>query len=418
MAEHLTEQDIHLYRSEAGDRGDRQITAAHLAVCRSCLQRVLSSEHSVIAVNALTQAFLPGAGDESFHLSPAELKSYVAGSSAKADQIICESHLEICEQCDQELRRLSTAQPTERVVKFGSPWSSWGFLTPARVAAAVALIGLFSLAMFVWWQRSSNLTSPESVSNGTRQSGAADQHGSVAEVSPQPGNEVVASNPEVIATLKDNGREIRLDQEGKLSGLEDFDEASLKITKAALAGEGLAKPKVLEELSSPLIKLSGEPAQETFKIIGPAGRVISESNPTLSWQPLSGTAGYVVSIFDDNFERVGTSPPLVTTKWTVNLPLRWGQRYSWEVAATQNGKEIIAPVAPAPRAQFKLIEADKLNALSKLKLQKPASHLALGLTYARFGLVNEAEAEFGKLVKENPDSAPARRLLRTVQSWR
>jgi hypothetical protein len=57
-------------------------------------------------------------------------------------------------------------------------------------------------------------------------------------------------------------------------------------------------------------------------------------------------------------------------------------------------------------------------ALSKLKQHQPVSHLALGLTYARFGLVNEAEAEFRKLLNENPDSAIAKRLLRTVQNWR
>src|SRR6185436_9112431 len=112
MAEHLTEEQIHLYRTEAGDPGNRQTMAAHLAVCRPCLELVLSSEHSVVAVKTLTQAFFPAAGEEPFHLSTAELQSYVAGSSAKADQIICESHIEICEACADELRKLSTAQPT------------------------------------------------------------------------------------------------------------------------------------------------------------------------------------------------------------------------------------------------------------------------------------------------------------------
>lgn len=422
MAEHLTEQEIELYVRREGNPGNRQVTAEHLVVCQPCLQRVLDSEHSVLAVNALTEAFLPSVGDPPFHLSHAELKNYVAGSIAKADQIICESHIEICEQCDEELQLLSTArssQGAQRAQKFARPRSAWRFLTPARLAAAVALIGLLTLAALVWWQQSSRPTQQEAISNGAQEApGAALPPGSVAQATPQPGNESVASNPSVVASLNDNNREIRLDQEGKVTGLEDFDEPSQKMVKAALAGEGLAKPNVLDELSSPPIKLLAEaPGEHTFQIIGPAGRVITEARPTLRWRPLSGATSYVVSIFDNNFNRVALSPPLSKTNWSVDAPLRRGQNYSWEVAATKDGKEITAPVAPAPRAQFKLLEADKLSVLSKLKQQKRVSHLALGLMYARFGLVSEAEGEFRKLVKENPDSALAKKLLRTVQAW-
>ena len=119
-----------------------------------------------------------------------------------------------------------------------------------------------------------------------------------------------------------------------------------------------------------------------------------------------------------NFNRVAESPPLSKPTWRLAVPLQRGQTYSWEVTAVKDGEEITAPVAPAPRAQFRVLEADKLNALTKLKGQRPASHLALGLTYARLGLIPEAESEFRQLVKENPDSALAKKLLRTVQSWR
>ena len=416
MAEHLTEQEIHLYRSQAEDPGRRQITAAHLAVCPPCLERVLNSEHSMVAVNALTQSFFPAAGEEAFHLSPAELKSYVTGSSDTADQIVCESHLESCEQCDRELRRLSTVQPVSKI-QFGRQSSTSGFLTPMRLAAAIALIGIIALGALVWWQRSSRPDGRESVNKGAPVAPANDRSGPLAVLTPQPEN--VSSNPAVVASLKDNSREIRLNQEGKLSGLEGFDESSQKMVKGALAGEGLPKPKDLDELSSPPIQLLGEaPSENVFQLIGPMGKVITEQRPAFSWRPLSGATNYVVGIFDTNFNLVAHSSSLSTTRWTVDVPLQRGQIYSWEVTATKDGKEFKAPVAPAPSAQFRLIEEDKLNALSKLKQQKPASHLALGLMYARFGLVSDAEAEFRKLVKDNPDSAVAKRLLRTIQSWR
>lgn len=99
------------------------------------------------------------------------------------------------------------------------------------------------------------------------------------------------------------------------------------------------------------------------------------------------------------------------------MPLPRGRPYSWEVTATKDGTEIIAPIAPASSAEFKILEAEKVSALTKLKQQKPVSRLALGLMYARLGLVTEAEGEFRQLVKENPDSAMARKLLRTLQEW-
>jgi len=105
-------------------------------------------------------------------------------------------------------------------------------------------------------------------------------------------------------------------------------------------------------------------------------------------------------------DRVWTSPAL-----------RRGMIYSWEVVAVRNGQEVRSPVAPAPRAQFKILEAEKLLELTNLKKHKPISHLTLGLTFARFGLLVEAEGQLQILARENPNSPIATRLLRTVQEW-
>jgi hypothetical protein len=125
----------------------------------------------------------------------------------------------------------------------------------------------------------------------------------------------------------------------------------------------------------------------------------------------------VVTVFDKNFNRVAQSPPLSQTEWTLALPLARGGTFLWEVTTTVDGNTITVSAAPAPRAQFRVVEAEKLAALTKLQQQQPASHLALGLGYARLGLLNDGEREFRQLVNENPDSAIARKLLRTVQMW-
>ena len=422
IAEHLTEQEIELYRRRKVSPGDRRIIAAHLAVCEACLKRGVNSENAVLAFNALTEAFLPSVDEKPFHLSQAELKRFIAGAAAKADQIICESHIDICGQCSEELRLLTaavladTSEAKRRSLRwqFGRSWQAWGSFTPARVAVAIALFGFVVLAIVFWRQRSSVSTRDESVRNGSQVTPVAAPSN---QATPKL-DEAENSTRPIVAGLKDNDREIRLDQEGKLTGLEGFDESSQRLVKAALAGESLARPKVLDELSSPPIALLGEsPSEIAFQLISPLGRVITEQRPDLRWQALNGATSYVVSVFDGNFNRVAQSPPLSKPVWTLRVPLLRGHIYSWEVTAVKEGKEITTPAAPAPRAQFKVLEAEKLNTLKKLKGQKPESHLALGLTYARFGLVSDAEREFRQLVKGNPDSALAKKLQRTVQSW-
>lgn len=416
MAGHLTEQEIELYRRRETKHGDRRIIAGHLAVCDDCLRRVVDYEHSVVAFNALSEAFLPAVDEKPFHLSNAELARYSANVATSADRVICESHLEICEQCSEELGLLTAGHAAGQMKsKRRAGWlHAWG-LTPARVTVAIALLGFMVFAIVLWRQRSSVTPREESARTNSQ--------GQLASSSPLPSSSNPAtqtdnSDQSNLASLKDSDREIRLDQGGKLTGLDEFDESAQKMARAALAGEALAKPSVLDDLASPNIKLLGDsPSETAFQLIGPLGRTVTEQRPNLKWRELKGATSYVVSLFDNNFNRVAESPPLSKPTWRLAVPLQRGQTYSWEVTAVKDGKEITAPVAPAPRAQFRVLEADKLNALTKLKGQRPASHLALGLTYARLGLIPEAESEFRQLVKENPDSALAKRLLRTVQSW-
>src|SRR5262249_54086625 len=107
-----------------------------------------------------------------------------------------------------------------------------------------------------------------------------------------------------------------------------------------------------------------------------------------------------------------------STTWRGPVRLKSGQTYSWEVTALKDGEEITAPTAPAPRARFKVLPSAEFKQLIEARGREPRSHLALGIICAGMGLGNEAEAEFNALVRQNPDSALARRLLAEVKSWR
>jgi hypothetical protein len=138
----------------------------------------------------------------------------------------------------------------------------------------------------------------------------------------------------------------------------------------------------------------------------------------LRWRPLSGATSYTVTILDPSFSVVATSQPSQATTWTVSRKLERGRIYSWQVAAVKDGKEVISPTAPAPEARFKVLDREKAAELERLEKTHTNSHLALGVLYGQSGLLNDAEREFSALLRENPQSAVAQELLRSVRTAR
>jgi tetratricopeptide (TPR) repeat protein len=118
---------------------------------------------------------------------------------------------------------------------------------------------------------------------------------------------------------------------------------------------------------------------------------------------------------DSNFQVAAESAPTDANEWALPVPLGRGRNYYWQVTATlAGGEEVISPRTPAPRAKFRVLDAEAADELRRLEEAAPESHLARGVLYARAGLIEEAEAEFRKLVALNPRSPVARRLLRSV----
>jgi lipopolysaccharide biosynthesis regulator YciM len=62
-----------------------------------------------------------------------------------------------------------------------------------------------------------------------------------------------------------------------------------------------------------------------------------------------------------------------------------------------------------------VLDADAHDRLTRLEKAAPNSRLARGVAYAQAGLLDEAEAELQKLLKENPRSRVARDLLRSLR---
>jgi hypothetical protein len=429
MTDHLSETEVNLFRERTIGPAERERIDSHVAECDSCLRRILPSEDTALVYSELTEALLPDSADEPFHLSNAEIRAYANGSIDQADRVIFDSHLELCDQCSEAVRLLAASSPVESVSSSArqteipaqqfSPASSAAFrFTPARVAAGVLVAACLVLAFVVWLRWHARSDDQTVQKNGTQTPSSTPGSGSPTPAQAEAPKGPTSDQLAVALSLEDNGRKVQLDNSGKLFGLEDLPETSRSLVHGVLANKTFSKPEVLDKLTAPSITLMDPTAREnTFALLGPSGTVIATDRPNLRWQALAGASSYTVSVFDADFNRVTRSAPQTATHWT-SPALRRGMIYSWEVVAVRNGQEVRSPVAPAPRAQFKILEAEKLLELTNLKKHKPISHLTLGLTYARFGLLAEAEGQLQILARENPNSPVATRLLRTVQEWR
>ena len=425
MTDHLTETEVSLFRERALSPTERERIDVHVAECESCLSRILPSEDAALIYSELAEALLSDSTDEAFHLSNVDARAYADGLIDQADRVIFDSHLELCDQCSEAVQSLASplvesvapsgVQPEIPPPQFSPVWIGAFRFTPARAVAGVLVVAGLVLA-FVMWQRWHARAVDQTAQQTSSQTPSNTPSSSPAQTEATKGSN--SDQFAVVASLEDNGRKIQLDNSGKLIGLEELPEASRSLVRSVLANKTLSKPEVLDKLTGPSITLMDPTAREnTFGLLGPSGTVIATDHPNLRWQALAGATSYTVSVFDADFNRVTRSAPQTATQWT-SPALRRGMIYSWEVVAVRNGQEVRSPVAPAPRAQFKILEAEKLLELTNLKKHTPLSHLTLGLTYARFGLLAEAEGQLQILARENPNSPVATRLLRTVQEWR
>lgn len=143
-----------------------------------------------------------------------------------------------------------------------------------------------------------------------------------------------------------------------------------------------------------------------------------EDRPVFKWESLAGASSYRVYVMDSKGNQVVKSQELVPTEmqWTAKSSLRRGEIFSWVVTGVVDGKEIVSPAASAPEMKFAVLSVNDVQELNQIK--KTRSHLALGVFYAKAGLLTEAEREFLQLIQLNPQSQLPRKLLRSVRSLR
>jgi hypothetical protein len=216
----------------------------------------------------------------------------------------------------------------------------------------------------------------------------------------------------------DGGRQVGLDAAGRLFGI-NLPLPQQQAVEEALQTGQVAPPAGVTRLIGRRGRLAGSTNQERkFTVIRPVGTAVISQRPAFSWQPLAGANSYIVSVFNERFEKILSSPPLHRHDWTPASSLQREQTYLWHVTAQVGGDAMTVPVPPDPEARFRVLGASEVADLERGLETSRGSHLIRGVLYARAGVLDEAEEQFRALAHENPASEVAARLLRILEAIR
>ena len=465
MTEHLTEQQIESFRQRKMSPEWLRTAHQHLAVCEMCRARLSTPGQVAFAFAALERELQQADAEEDEHLRYQQLSGYVDEELREIDREIVESHLEDCAACAAEVRDLrafkSTITAKESEILKTTPrreqsvaWWNWlARWNPVRgVAAAIGIILILTAAILLLRTKVSDqdqarlATSPQSSTeartenssalpepsalpqtgaseddsenssdtNRVRQSSQAEKQLRSAR-----GTTGIDSSSPIAVTLKDGERVVTLDSRGQISGVAANAPGVQRLLATVLRSQRLEKPPILDRLiREPGTQLDITRQSSSFALQRPVGTVIQSDHPTFSWEPLEGASSYIVSVFDAQLNEDARSKVLSTTTWTTPRALQRGAIYRWQVIAVKDGREVVMPSPTAPEAKFKVLEQQQAEALVRARQSYANSHLALGVLLAQRGLLDDAETELQALVKDNPTSSVARKLLESLQAWR
>jgi hypothetical protein len=433
VTHHLSKSQVERFSVSALTEDEAAAAAVHMADCQDCHQRFVAELNHQRGSIPFSFTLDPEFWFRDDHVDFDLLVGLADETLDQDTQEIIGIHLKTCETCREDVRsflafrkasagemNVSYARPDYESIQNLAPAAPWwrGLTRPSYAIAAVVLLAFAVLIGAIALNKRSG---PLEASNKDQANTDAKRN---PDVSPSRSPDTVSSPTGVddsaqVAKLTDSGGEVAIDKSGRVTGLDNVSESSRQYIARAALSEQIQPPDVLRRLSGQQSGLRGDGNNvKAFKLLYPSRRVVTEDKPAFKWESLSGVTSYRVYVLDANSDQVAQSEelPPTQTQWKPPTPLRRGQIFSWVVTALIDGKEIVSPSAPAAEVKFAILSGNDLNELNQLK--KSDSHLALGVFYARVGLITEAEREFQKLIQLNPQSALPRKLLQSVRNLR
>ncbi|HEY2962069.1 MAG TPA: zf-HC2 domain-containing protein [Pyrinomonadaceae bacterium] len=425
---HLTQKQLEDYASQQLQASELLAVSDHLDQCELCRRQIEAAMNGDRAFFAMCSDVFTDVQVVPAHLTPAQISDYVDDALAGEAKDLVTDHLSSCEHCAvavADVRRFRNElsldhehRPASKTAS-GSSWvrRTYGSLStlfrvhplPAFGSAALAVLLFAAIAWLILRKQSEQAPNQQIAVAPT----PASQTTPVPSVMPSP------NQPAIVAQLNDGNGALTLDEKGELAGANELPPEYQKRLKTALADQRIPNSSQLTGLTRAGSSLmSGNNEKGSFRVIAPVGTVVLTNSPTFRWSVTEGASHYVVEIYDDKFNLVVLSPQLQTNSWTISQPLPRGKIYTWQVKADKDGEEVTSPRPPAPQARFRIVNQSKAHELDQARRMYPSSHLMLALLYADAGLLAESEEQLRLLVKANPNSEIARKLLRQIQAQR
>jgi hypothetical protein len=457
MIKHIHSQKIMAFCAHALENAEMVEIAEHLAACSECRRLFRGvfqemNDYQPVSLNLSHELLF-----RHEHLDFDQLVSLADNNLDDEDNEIVNIHLRACERCREDVRsfmefrrQIESAMNINpapgRPVKWAEKLSGWLYrpkaqLRPLYASTIIVALGLALLALFLLRDDAKKdqwaLTTPssETISPSPQLPGPAtipSPHSKSGEEPKQVSGDKQLGPPrpnhgirpitgkDIITSLRDGDRKIVVSRTGAVLGIETIPDSLQQPIRDALLSQEIRKPESLNEIASDQGAARGNNNGESpFRLLRPAKSVIAEDQPVFEWQTVEGASSFEVQIADSRGREAANSGWLSASvsKWSPATPLKRGVIYRWAVSAIVNGQIVTSPVPTAPEMKFKILEASKMRQLEQLR-RIGLSHLALGIFYAREGMIVEAGHEFQTLANDNPDSQIAANLLRAVQSWR
>jgi len=433
MTHHLSTLQVQQLCVSALPEDELVAAAVHTTECQSCHERFVEELKRQRGSTPFNFTLEPEFWFQHDHVNFEQLVALADKTLDQDTEEIINIHLKTCESCREDVRSFlayRNATAREMNVSFGPinyestydvPTRRWWQRFQTRPAYAVAAIVFVVIAVLIGVIALNRRSGPLEANKQEHENPDIERSPGV---SSSPAPSVVSSpssgaNSEKVAILKDSLGEVTIAKNGRITGLDELPENNRQYIARAAVSEQLEPADVLRHLSGEQSGLRGnDNGRQGFRLLYPVRRVVIADRPLFRWESLSGVSSYRVYVLDVNGNPVDESEELPPTKtqWKAPAPLPRGQVFSWTVVAVVDGKKVVSPSASAPEMKFAVLSAENFQELTSLK--KSNSHLALGVFYARAGLLNEAEREFQSLLKLNPQSELARKLLQSVRSIR
>ena len=429
MSEHLSDIQILSYQARTLSVVAMKTALQHLDQCESCRQRSREAFQQSNDHQPSTIFLSPKFQLRHEHLDEEQLTALADHLLGVEEREILRSHLHGCPRCGEELRSILAFRQelaTELNIRYAPTpfpkqrwqWQSiWDALTWKPLYAGLIVVAcLLALTIFFRHQGSEQAINTSSPMPTTPIIPLPDS----STPAPTPTTNLVQQENEIIASLRDQVGTVVVTRAGKIQGVEGVSAELQHFIDDAVRAPQIKKPAILNDLRDEAITTRGTTTRDVqLRLRFPVGVTVLADRPVLRWQPLAEATSYEVMIADARGNEIARSEslPADRSNWQPSQALQRGVMYTWTASAIRNSQSDTTSALTVPESKFKVLEIAKVQELARLKKQV-GSHLVLGLFYAREGMLAEAEQELKFLIRMNPNSPVARKLLRAVQAWR